>query len=141
MVNKNAEIIPYIGMGGVYLYRTIEELHNILQDNNAVKIDLHNGWTKYIIKDIMELYFCNKNNKLFKMNTLSGYKGKLFNNIYVGMSKKDLLATDKSFKYNDFDEVYESNKGVFIETDVIVDTVKYITVYIPEMEDEDFDNI
>lgn len=37
-------------------------------------------------------------------------------------------------------EVWESKKGVFIETDAGINAVKWISVYIRELDNEDFEN-
>lgn len=113
----------------------------LVHKEDVIKQDLKNGWTKYIVDDTIELYFSNKNRKLFKINTLIGYKGRLLDKIYVGMSKDELLASEDSLIYNDFEEVYESAKGFFVETDLVEEIVIYITIYIPEMDQEDFDDL
>jgi hypothetical protein len=59
------------------------------------------------------LFFSLINGKLFKITTLENYKGKLFDCIYVGMPEAELLEIEPSFIYDDFEEVYESGKGVF----------------------------
>ena len=41
----------------------------------------------------------------------------------VGTTEKELLEVEPSFIYNDFEEVWESEKRIFIETDVETNTV------------------
>lgn len=78
------------------------------------------------------------NGKLFNITTFQNYKGKLFNKINVGMHIEEVLKLEPSFEYDDFEEVYFSPKGIFIETDPITHTVIWISVYIKELEDDNF---
>jgi hypothetical protein len=50
-----------------------------------------------------------------------------------------MLRVDTSFEYDEFEEVYVSDKGVFVETEPETETVKWISVYIKELETEEFD--
>lgn len=67
------------------------------------------------------------------------YTGKLWGRIAVGMTVKEMLVTEPGFRYDEFEEVWESPKGVFIETDAVTNQVKWISVYIKELDLEDFD--
>ena len=71
---------------------------------------------------------------------MDNYKGSLFGQIKVGTTRNEMLEIEPSFVYNDFEEVWESEKGVFIEMDVKTDTVRWISVYIPELYSEEFEN-
>lgn len=85
------------------------------------------------------MFFNLINGKLFKITTLEEYKGLLFDEIYVGQKTEEMLRVDTSFEYDEFEEVYVSDKGVFVETEPETDTVKWISVYIKELETEEFD--
>jgi len=140
MLDINARIIPWEGMGGIKLYSTIKELKEILEDRiNVSGVLLNNMWVRYEVKDIMYLFFHLGNGKLFKITTLKNYKGKVFEKIGVGTLEKDLLKIEPSFVYDDFEEVYESQKGIFLETDPKSRSVTGISVYIKELDDEDFE--
>lgn len=136
-INENAPIVPYEGLGEIRLYSTIDELKDILlSDDVNVKI-INNKWIRYDVQNSIELFFHLKNSKLFRITTLDGYKGKLFGKIAVGTSKEEMLRIEPTFLYNDFEEVWESEKGIFVEMDAVENTVKWISVYISEL---DFDN-
>lgn len=137
MIDKYAPIIPYEEMGGIKLYSTIDELSGILRGHE--KIDLTSTWIRYDIDNIMSLFFHKKNNKLFKMTTMEGYCGKLFNRITVDTTEKEIITTDASFQYDEFEEVWESDKGVFIETDPKSQKATWISIYIRELDNDDFD--
>ena len=139
MIDVNAPIIPFQGMGGIKLYSTIKELRGILENKDEVStVVYHNMWIKYKIADTLELFFHLANGKLFKITTLEGYKGKLFGKITVKTLECDLLELEPSFTYEDFEEVFESEKGVFLETDPISTETTWITVYIKELNDDNF---
>ena len=140
MIDCYAPIIPYVGMAGILLYSTEDEIRKIVSLDHAEKKILHDRWIRYDIDQSIELFFHQTNGKLFRITTLENYKGKLFDKISVGMTAKELLAADPSFYYDEFEEVYESDKGVFIESDPQTDIVKWISVYIKELNEEDFDN-
>ena len=85
------------------------------------------------------LFFHLKNNKLFRITALDNYKGKLFGKIGVGTIEKELLEAEPSFVYDEFEEVWESPKGVFVEMDAETNTVRWISVYIRELDNETFE--
>jgi hypothetical protein len=140
MVDISAPIIPWEGMGGIKLYSTIRELRELLEFKDDVNATVyHNMWVKYEVADAMELFFHLANGKLFKITTLEKYQGKLFGEIGVGTLESDLQILEPSFVYEDFEEVFESEKGAFIATDPMSKKTTWISVFIKEMNDEDFD--
>lgn len=70
---------------------------------------------------------------------MDNYKGKLFEKIGVGTTVKELLEIGPSFVYNEFEEVWESDKGAFIEMDAETDKARWISVYIKELDSEGFE--
>lgn len=139
MINLEAPIIPWIGMGGIKLYSHISELKSLLE-SEKVECFLYNKFlVRYEIKGKIYMFFNLINGKLFKITTLEEYKGLLFDEIYVGQKTEEMLRVDTSFEYDEFEEVYVSDKGVFVETEPETDTVKWISVYIKELETEEFD--
>lgn len=134
-----APIVPFEGFGEIKLYSTREELKELLEMEGTTSKIIFDDWIQYDIQDSVELLFHLKNDKLFRITTLDNYQGKLFGKIGVGTTKKELLEAESSFVYDDFEEVWESEKGIFIETDAETNTVKWISVYIKELDDEDFE--
>lgn len=139
MIDINAPIIPYVGMGGLRLYSKLESMRSILDQENVRSQILNDTWIRYDIGDFLELFFHLGNKKLFKITTLDGYKGKLFNMIFVGMKEKEFSKIEPTFIYDEFEEVFESEKGVFIETDAIEHTARWISIFVKELDTEDFD--
>ena len=138
MLNLSAPIVPYVSLGGIELYRTRIDLCELLEFEGVTSTIINCEWIKYSIQNSVELYFHLKNDKLFRITTLDDYKGKLFEKIGVGTTEEDLLLAEPSFTYDDFEEVWESEKGVFIEMDVGTNTVRWISIYIKELNADNF---
>ena len=132
MVDKYAPIIPYKEMGNIKLYSSMAELSDVISISK--EYILNDFWIRYDVDNIISLFFHRKNSKLFKMTTLEGYCGDLFEKINVNTSECDITTLDDSFKYDEFDEVWESNKGVFIEIDPLIRKASWITIYIKELD-------
>ena len=139
LLDITAPIIPFKGFGEIRLYSTRDELKELLSSND-VKVKLINeNWIRYDIQNSVELFFHLKNNKLFRITTLDNYKGKLFEKIGVGSTEEEMLEIESSFVYDEFEEVWESDKGVFIEMDAVTNNVRWISIYIPELDTENFE--
>ncbi|CAM4448375.1 hypothetical protein [Paenibacillus tarimensis] len=139
MVLLNAPIIPWKGLGGLNLYSHISEYYSIIKNLKEADALLGKSLVRYEIKDEVILWFNIFNGKLFKITALKNYTGKLFDVIHIGMPIDEVLEIEPSFEYDDFEEVYCSPKGIYIETDPIEHTVLWISVYIKEIDNEDFD--
>ena len=140
LLDISAPIVPFEGFGEIKLYRTRDELHELLEGEAVETEIINNDWIRYDIQNSVELFFHLKNNKLFRITTLDNYQGKLFEKIGVGTTEKELLEVEPSFVYDDFEEVWESEKGIFIEIDAETNTVRWISIYIRELDDENFEN-
>ena len=140
LLDISAPIVPFEGLGGIKLYSTRDELKELLEKEDTKSEVIHNDWIRYDIQNSVELFFHLKNDKLFRITTLDNYKGKLFGRIGVGTTENELLEAEPSFIYDDFEEVWESEKGIFIETDAESNIVKWISVYIKELNNENFED-
>lgn len=138
MIDLHAPIIPWEGMGGLKLYSSINELYSIIEKCSKEPKLLGKFLIWYEIDNSIDLWFNVVNGKLFKITAASRYKGTLFNKIKVGMHIQDVLKLEPSFEYDDFEEVYCSSKGVYIETDPVEEKVLWISVYIKEIDNPDF---
>lgn len=132
MVDPNAPIIPHVGMGGISLKCTAEELRQLLSE--AKLVWENKAHARYDIEDMISLFIMKGNGKIYKLVTLESYKGKLFDKISTETTEKELLAFEPSFIYDDFEEVFVSKKGVFIETDPVTLQAKHISVYVEELD-------
>ena len=141
LLDITAPIIPFKGFGEIKLYSTRDELSDLLSLNNVEAMVINENWIRYDIQNSVELFFHLGNNKLFRIITLDNYKGRLFEKIGVGTTEQKMLEIEPSFVYNEFEEVWESDKGVFIEMDAETNRVRWISVYIPELDLENFEEI
>ena len=139
LLDITAPIIPFEGFGEIKLYSTRDELIDLLEMESVSSKIIFDDWIQYDIQNSLELLFHLKNNKLFQITTLDNYKGKLFGKIGVGTTEEEMLKIEPSFVYDDFEEVWESDKGVFIEMDAETNKVRWISVYIPELDLESFE--
>mgnify|MGYP004610157929 FL=1 len=139
LLDNTAPIIPFRGVGDIKLYSTRDELSDLLSLNNVEAMVINENWIRYDIQNSVELFFHLGNNKLFRITTLDNYKGRLFEKIGVGTTEQEMLEIEPSFVYNEFEEVWESDKGVFIEMDAETNKVRWISVYIPELDLESFE--
>ncbi|ECB9807114.1 hypothetical protein FL877_12900 [Listeria monocytogenes] len=139
MIDINAPIIPWKEAGGIKLYSTIRDVKEIVEDKDVSGVLLNKFWVRYEIKDEVFLFFHLLNGKLFKITTLKNYKDQFFDNVQYGMSAQELLAAHPDFIYDDFEEVYESKSGAFLEVDFQKGQVTYISVYIKELDNADFE--
>lgn len=140
LLDNTAPIIPFRGFGDIKLYSTRDELSDLLSLNNVETMVINENWIRYDIQNSVELFFHLGNDKLFRITTLDNYKGKLFEKIGVGTTVEDMLKFEPSFIYDDFEEVWESDKGVFIEMDAETNKVRWISVYISELDLENFED-
>lgn len=139
MLDISAPIVPFEGLGGIKLYSTRDDLHDLLIRHGVQAKIIQEHWVRYDIENSVELFFHLKNNKLFRITTLDGYIGKLFSKIGVGITADELIEIDPSFKYNDFEEVWESPKGIFIEMDAKTNAARWISVFIKELDSDEFE--
>ncbi len=139
MLDFNSSIFPWKGMGGIELYSHISEFYDIIQDTKKEPSLLGKFLIKYEIDNSLDLWFNLVNGKLFKITALKNYTGKLLEQVSIGMHIDDVLKIEPSFIYDDFEEVYISDKGIYIETDPIDNTVLWISVFVKEIDDEDFE--
>ena len=140
LLDITAPIITFEGFGKIKLYSTRDELKDLLEMEGVTSKIIFDDWIQYDIQNTLELLFHLKNNKLFRITTLDNYKGKLFEKIGVGTTEEEMLKIEPSFVYDDFEEVWESDKGVFIEMDAETNKARWISVYIPELDSESFEN-
>jgi len=138
VLDIKAPIIPWVGLGSIKLYESINNLRWLV-DQDYVKASIFSRYlVRYELPDKIYLFFNILNGKLFKLTALKGYEGVLLDRIKIGMTSEELLRIDPSFVYEDFEEVYVSEKGVFIETDAGTEEIMWISVFIKELETPEF---
>jgi hypothetical protein len=139
LVDLNAPIVPWKGMGNIELYSHLKDFYEYINKSRPKILTVGMFDVRYEIENQVDLWFSILNGRLWKVTALKDYKGKLFDNIHIGMHIDDVLKIEPSFEYDDFEEVYYSPKGIFIETDPVEHTVLWISVYVKELDNEDFE--
>ncbi|GMK39882.1 hypothetical protein PCCS19_29370 [Paenibacillus sp. CCS19] len=140
MINIDAPLLPGKGMGGINLYSHIRDFYPLLANEDIKAKLLGKFLIRYQINDSVDLWFNLINGKLFKITALSKYTGSLFERIKIGMHINEVLSIEPSFEYDDIEEVYCSSKGIYIETDPVSDAVLWISVFVRESENQEFEN-
>lgn len=138
MINIYAPIIPYQEAGGIQLYSTWNEVEPMLKGSNYTCRSFGRCSMECTVSDSLCLYFLKEEGILYKITTLPPYKGKLFGTIGTETTEEEFLKIEPSFVYDEFEEVFESPKGVFIETDAIEHTAWWISIFIRELLAEGF---
>jgi len=133
-IDINAPIIPYEGMGGIKLYSTIKDLDLSISEEGVKAEIWHNRWGVYEIEKKVILFYHLYNGKLFKITTLEDYKGKLFSSIDIDTTEEEFLKIEPSFMYEDFEEIFVSPNGIFIETDPITTKAMWISIFVKEID-------
>jgi hypothetical protein len=140
----NEKIEPFVGVGDFKLYMSIEEAKAIIKKENhkyTIEVWENKGctpeipWTILRVEKSINLFFAN--NKLFKIYLENDFIGKLDNGICIGLPMKKVLEIDSSLEYDDWNEDFQSKNGYWIEDDLDNETVATITVFIPEILDDD----
>lgn len=138
-------IIPYVGIDSIKLYQNIAEVKSVLQISgipfreeiwSAESETVPNPWTVLVIDNVLSLFFA-KNKKLFKMVFWEGYQGSLSNGISLGSSIEEAKSLDVSLSFDDWNEIYQSDNGYWIEDQVDAKTVFSISIFIKELLDDD----
>ena len=141
----NEKIVPYKGTDSFKLGISLEAVRTMLKNekirfNQAV--DPHKGctpeipWTLITIDDCITLCFAE--DILFEIAFENQYEGVLPNGIMIGMDMNEADHRDSTLQYNEDDEDYISANGYWIEDDLATNTILSITVFLPEVENEDF---
>lgn len=140
-------IKPFIGVGNYQLFSTTESLINQLKkDEIEFTIEVWNNdhcipsvpWT--IIRAANNASYFFAKNKLFKIYLENNSDFMLKNGIYVGMNMSEAKSIDKSLKYDDWNEDWNSSEGYWLEDDINSNKVISITIFIKEvLDEEDFE--
>lgn len=139
-------IIPYIGTDTFILGMNLMKARTILKENGipfSQWIDPHKGctpeipWTFISIAE-KSILLTFAEGILFEITFEQNYSGGLANGIHIGTNMEEVNRIDPSLKYNDDDEVFVSRSGYWIEDDLDTNKIMSITVFLPEIEQEDF---
>ena len=57
LLDITAPIVPFVGLGGINLYSTREELSSLLSQENVQMMVMNGKWIRYDIENSIELFF------------------------------------------------------------------------------------
>ena len=138
-------IVPFIGTETFKLGETLENIRTYLKNNKIrfnQSIDPNKGcepeipWTFIEIEQSITLCFAM--NVLFEIVFENEYCGTLPNGCSIGTKMSYLKSIDPTLQYNDDDEDFVSEQGYWILDDLSLGNVSAITIFLPEVETEDF---
>ena len=137
-------IIPYEGTESIALYTTLEDVRTMLKGEGytfrqelwKATTDDPNPFTVIIIDGVMSLFFA-KNMKLFKIILWENYQGCLPNGIRPRMPLVEAQTIDPALSFDDWNEVYLSSSGYWLEDNLDTKEVMSISVFIKELDDDD----
>ena len=144
---KFKNIIPFDGLDFIKLYSDINVVKNQLKEadinyleeiRDNTDFDVEYNWHILTINNSIMLFFSEGNNKLWKIYIEGNCEAQLPNGIKLGMNIDEALNIDKTLKYNDWEEDFETENGYWIEDNLETKTVASIVVFVREVDDEDF---
>lgn len=145
MIDMTCNIIPYIGIGEIKLGMSIELVRNFLKNRHTEFdqwVEPNKGmvpeipWTFIRIENSIVLAFAE--DILFEIYLENKYRGKLPNGISIDMKMTDAKQIDQTLEYNDDEEDFVSKDGYWLGDLVDTGKVISITIFLPEVEKDDF---
>lgn len=137
-------IVPYKGFGDITFEMSFDEVKGFLREKQ-MKFNTKNwpnkgcdpevAWDIIRIGKDISIFFAR--NRMFKIYFENGFSGRLENGISLGMNIKDAKMLDDTIEYDDWEEVYTSGRGYWLEDDVESGKIISITIFIKELEDDD----
>lgn len=137
-------VIPYKGFSDITFDMSFDEVKKLLREKR-IPFNVENwpnkGCSPEVAWDIIRvgkdisIFFAK--NRMFKIYFENGFEGNLENGISLGMSIKDAETIDPTIQYDDWEEIYSSDLGYWLEDDVETGEIISITIFIKELEDDD----
>lgn len=137
-------IVPYKGFGDITFEMSFDEVKGLLR-KKQIKFNTENwsnkgcdpevAWDIIRVGRDISIFFAR--NRMFKIYFENGFSGRLENGISLGMNIKNAKMLDDTIEYDDWEEVYTSGLGYWLEDDVESGEIISITVFIKELEDDD----
>jgi len=150
MLDLTTPIIPYEGTGIFKLnahyndFKKLLEVEKISYNEEVRKYgDKSPQWNILWIYDdgeneVMEFFFAK--GRLFKIILKGNFKGNLPNGVNLDTTIDDAKKMDSTLKFNDWEEIFESQNGYWVDYDEETKKLSWITIFIPAAESDDFYN-
>ena len=145
MIDLTTPIIPYVGTGIFKLDSSPDEIKTLLKEycvlyNEEINANRYNPkdppWIIVEIDNVMELFFAK--NRLFKIVLKGNFSGNLPNGINLDTTIDDAQKIDPNLTFDDWDEIYTSTNGYWIDYDEDTKKLCWIAIFIPALERDDF---
>lgn len=140
----NWDIVPFESVGKFKLYSSVEDVKKILDDEKfsySEEIREHKDfthpvpWLNIKVNNVISFWFVK--DKLFEISLKENFKGSLPNGIYVGMSIEKAKKIDSKLEFNEWDEIWESTLGYWLEDIVATKKIVSIIIFVKEVLDYD----
>ncbi|MBR1646621.1 MAG: hypothetical protein IJ685_07570 [Selenomonadaceae bacterium] len=145
MIDLATSIMPYVGTGIFKLDSSPDEIKTLLKEygvlyNEEINVNRYNPkdppWIIVEIDNVMELFFAK--NRLFKIVLKGIFSGNLPNGINLDTTIDDAQKIDPNLIFDDWDEIYTSTNGYWVEYDEDTKKLCWIAIFIPALERDDF---
>ncbi len=144
MYYDDKTIKPFVGIDDIKLGDSYDNVISILRSHHIIYsmgIDPNKGctpqvaWKTIYIKNYMSLVFAE--DILWRIDFLNDFKGKLANNITIGLELSKAMEIDKSLEYDDWNEDFYSKDGYWIIDYIETGKIVLIFIGIKEMLNDD----
>jgi len=143
MIDLTTPIIPYEGTGIFKLDASYDAVKALLQERNISykeeileATDIDPPWIIIEIENIMEFFFAK--NRLFKIILKGNFSGGLPNGINLDTTIDEAQKIDTNLIFDDWDEIFISDNGYWVDYDEDTKKICRITIFIPVLERDDF---
>lgn len=143
MIDLTTPIVPYKGTGIFELRADYSNTISILQALNVEydeeileATDVDPPWIIVSVGNDIKLFFAK--DTLFKIVLLNKFKGELPNGISLDTSIDDAQKIDPTLQYDDWEEFFESANGYWLEENLDTHKLWSISIFMPEVERDDF---
>ena len=145
MIDLTTPIIPYVGTGIFKLNSSPDEIKTLLKEydvlyNEETRINRYNlkdpPWIIIEIANVMEFFFAK--DRLFKIILEGKFSGNLPNGINLDTTIDDAQKIDPNLTFDDWDEIYISPEGYWVDYEDDTKKLSWITIFIPALERDDF---
>ena len=141
---KEQNMTPYVGVGPIALMSHLDDVKAYLKSNkipHQVEVWPNKGetpevpWTIVRVEGCVSLFFAK--GLLWKVYATRGYEGTLPNGIRIGIKTEKALQTDPDLEDDDWNEVYVSKNGYWLEDSLETGEIESISVFIKAVENDD----
>lgn len=141
---KEQNMTPYVGIGDIKLMAKLNDVRAYLKANkiqHQMEVLPNKGcdpevpWTILRVEGCVSLFFAK--DFLWKIYAERGYEGVLPNGIRIGTKTEKALQTDPDLEDDDWNEVYVSKNGYWLEDSLETGEIESISVFIKAVENDD----